>query len=118
MVWTRVGIAVSVLLVVVGGCIDLEVNAPDTLLPMGASFVVSGTAAVIDNDGSCLIWTGDNGVTYHLFQDSRLDNELFDRVTTPGTRSRLELARRTDLQVACQTRGVIVEVQDVLEVVE
>ena len=99
------------------GCIDLALNAPETLLPIGTAFVVKGTAAVIDNAGPCLIWEGENGITYHLFQDPRVENETFDRITTPGVTSRLEIAVRNDLEVICQV-GRIVEVQDVLEIVE
>jgi hypothetical protein len=101
----------------VSGCIDLALNAPETLLPVGTPFVVKGTAAVIDSGGPCLIWEAENGITYHLFQDPRVDNETFDRVTTPGVTSRLEIAIRNDLEVVCQV-GRIVEVQDVLEIVD
>ena len=104
-------------LVCMTGCIDLALNAPETLLPVGTPFVLKGTAAVIDNDGPCLIWEGENGVTYHLFQDPRVENETFDRVTTPGVTSRLEIAIRNDLEVVCQI-GRVAEVQDVLEIVE
>lgn len=110
---SRVLSAITVILLC--GC--LEINTPDTLIPTGGSFVLSGTAQVIDQDGPCLVWTGENGISYHLFQDAALENELFDQVTAPGTTSRLELAQRTDLDVACQV-GPIVEVLDVLEVVE
>jgi hypothetical protein len=79
--------------------------------------VVSGTATIIDNGGPCRAWVGDNGITYHLFQDPLLDNNLFDRIIEPGTVSRLVLAERSDLQLTCAT-GVKVEVQDVLEIVE
>ena len=103
--------------VYLAGCIDLALNAPDTLLPIGTAFVVKGTTAVIDNGGPCLDWNAENGVTYHLFQDPRVENETFDRVTTPGVTSRLEIAIRNDLEIVCQI-GPIVEVQDVLEIVD
>ena len=64
---------------------------------------------MIDQDGPCLVWLGDNGETFHLFQDPRIANDDFDRVTTPGVASRLELSVRTDLFVACEV-GTIVEV--------
>ena len=99
------------------GCIDLTIPGQNTLFVKGESFVLSGTAAVIDNDGPCLVWLGTNGITYHLFQGIDLDNEDFDRVTTPGVTSRLELATREDLEVSCQI-GTIVEVQGVLEIRE
>jgi hypothetical protein len=97
------------------GC-TVEVSLPNSLLPVGSSFVVKGTAAIVDSNGPCLAWIGQNGVTYHLFQDPSVDNETFDRITTPGVTSRLELRTRSDLEVSCQT-GVIVEVVDVLEIV-
>ena len=96
------------------GCIDLS---GATLLPVGTPFVVTGTATVIDTGEPCLVWLGDNGVTYHLFQDPLLQNESFDVITEPGTTSRLVVVTRTDLEVGCET-GTIVEVQEVLEIVE
>ncbi len=108
------GIAPLLLSFAVSGCIDI--NTPETLLPLGTPFVVRGTSAVIDNNGPCLVWLGENGVTYHLFQDIVLPNETFDQVITPGVTSRLELAIRTDLVVACQV-GTIAEVRDALEIV-
>ena len=107
------------LLLVIGatGCVTVDIPEEVSLLPMGSSFVVSGTAALIDHDGPCLVWVGDNGITYHLFQHPRVDNETFDRITTPGVTSRLEIATRDDIPLACQV-GTIVEVQDVLEIVE
>ena len=107
-------VACTLLLLSGAGCIDLSA---DSLLPVGTPFVVSGTAALVDSNGPCLVWLGENGITYHLFQDVRLPNETFDQITTPGVTSRLELAVRTDLQVACQV-GSTAEVQDVLEIVE
>ncbi|MBU0718763.1 MAG: hypothetical protein KJ749_10980 [Planctomycetes bacterium] len=99
------------------GCISVELPAELSLTAQGVSFVVSGTAAVVDSEGPCLVWMGENGRTYHLFQSPGLDNESFDRVTTPGVTSRLEIATRDDLEVACMI-GTVVEVQDVLEIVE
>jgi len=105
------------LLAAVSGCsIDFDV-LPDAFVTAGSPFVVRGTATVVDNEGPCLAWIGENGVTYHLFQDPRVDNETFDRVTTPGVTSRLQIAVRTDLMLACRI-GTIVEVRNVLEVVE
>lgn len=85
------------------------------LLPRGTPFVLRGTAAVVDSGGPCLIWRGENGQTYHLFQHPTLDNETFDQITIPGVTSRLVIATRTDLTLDCRT-GVIVEVQDVLDI--
>lgn len=103
-------------ILVVSGCV-LDVPRASDLLPVGTPFVVKGTAAVVDNNGPCLVWYGNNGVTYHLFQDPSVDNQAFDRVTTPGVTSRLELAVRTDLEVACRM-GTIAEVVDILEIEE
>jgi len=113
----RILLPTSVLLTVLafGGCIDLPEDL--TLLPTGTPFVVTGTAAIVDNEGPCPVWIAENGVTYHLFQDPLLENELFDSVTTPGTTSRLVVATRADLDVTCQI-GTIVQVQDVLEILE
>lgn len=102
-------------LVVSVGC--FTINAPDTLIPTGGPFVLSGTTEVIDVDGPCLVWRGDNGVIYHLFQQVNLEIDLFDQITTPGVTSRLELAERTDLDVSCRV-GPTVEVRDALEVIE
>ncbi|MCK4342078.1 MAG: hypothetical protein KAY37_10190 [Phycisphaerae bacterium] len=109
--------AFLVLVSLFAGCIDLTVPGEKTLFVKGEPFVLSGTAAVIDHNGPCLVWIGENGITYHLFQSTGLDIEDFDRVTTPGVTARLELATRQDLEVACQC-GTIVEVESVLEVME
>jgi len=99
------------------GCIDLSVPIAPTLFPTGTSFVVRGTMTVESRGGPCLVWVGENGVRYHLFQDPRVNNEDYDSVVSPGTTSRLVLATRDDLVVDCQV-GTIVEVQDILEIVE
>jgi hypothetical protein len=95
------------------GCIDL----PDTsqLLPVGTPFVVRGTMTVVERQGPCLVWIGENGVQYHLFQSPLLANEAFDRINTPGVISRLVVATRSDLVFGCQI-GTVVEVRDVLEI--
>jgi len=102
--------------VAAGSCGCISINAPDTLIPTGGPFVLTGTSEVIDRNGPCLVWQGDNGITYHLFQDPMLDSGLFDQVTTPGVTSRLELSVRTDLDVACRV-GPTAEVMDVLDVI-
>lgn len=99
------------------GCIQVNIPGEGTLFVTGESFVLKGTAAVVDENGPCLVWYGDNGQTYHLFQTIGVANEDFDRVTTPGVTSRLVLAKRTDLEVSCQV-GTIVEVEGVLEIVD
>lgn len=85
------------------------------VLPRGTPFVLRGTAAVVDDGGPCLIWRGDNGETYQLFQHPSLNNDSFDQVIEPGVTSRLVLVTRSDLTIDCEG-GVIVEVQDVLDV--
>jgi hypothetical protein len=105
-------VALGIGLMVIG-C-TLEIPGVDSLLP-ASSFVVKGTAAVDDQNGPCRIWYGENGFTYYLFQDPRVDNETFDRVITPGVTSRLELLIRADLEVTCQVDRKA-EVVDVLEI--
>jgi hypothetical protein len=102
------------------GLLGCTINAqllPETFISTGSPFVVKGTSVVLDNNGPCLAWIGDNGITYHLFQNPSVDNDTFDHITTPGVTSRLQIATRTDLQVACQL-GTIVEVISVLEVAD
>ncbi len=115
------------LLLVCAACAPLacvEIDSPElsvpidlTLLGGGSQFVIGGTAAIVDDGGPCPVWIGDNGISYHLFQDPILDNETFDRVIAPGTTSRLVLVIRGDLELACRF-GTIAEVQDVLEIVD
>ncbi|MGE3182167.1 MAG: hypothetical protein AB7N71_11085 [Phycisphaerae bacterium] len=101
----------------ISGCGDLSA-ATDSFFVRGEPFVISGTFAIVDNgNGPCPVWFGDNGATYHLFQAARVTNADFDAATTPGARSRLEIAPRNDLFLACEV-GTIVEVQRVLEVVD
>jgi hypothetical protein len=112
--------SLSLLLVLyaVGGCINVSLlGEGNSLFVTGESFILTGTATIQDNNGPQLVWIGENGFTYHLFQATQLDNDAFDRVTTPGTTSRLQLATRTDLQVVGQV-GTVVEVQRVLEIDE
>ena len=113
----RLGALAALMIPTVPACVDISFPVDVALLDSVSPFVVRGTATVVDHDGPCPAWIGDNGVTYHLFQDPQLDNELFDRVTEPGTVSRLVLAERSDLELACRF-GVLVEVQDVLEIIE
>ncbi len=89
---------------------------PENLVTTGTPFVIKGTAAVLDNNGPCLAWIGDNGIIYHLFQGPTVENAVFDHLNTPGVTSRLQIATRTDLQVSCQV-GTIAQVVSVLEVV-
>lgn len=113
----RSGQVLGLAVFLAAGCIDIEIPVSPTLFPTGTSFVVKGTMTVENQGGPCLVWVGENGVKYHLFQHPRVSNEDYDLVTTPGTTSRLVLASREDLEVDCQA-GSIVEVQDILEIVE
>ena len=111
----RQGLLVAGLILVIGtaGCI----NFPEELLlgSTGDPFILKGTAAVVENGGPCLVWIGDNGVAYHLFQGPAVENDAFDQATTPGVTSRLQIAVRTDIPISCQI-GTVVEVHDVLEI--
>lgn len=95
-----------------GACIQL----PDTtnLLPVGTPFVVRGTMTV-SNRGGCLLWQGENGVRYYLYQDPLLENGLFDQATRPGATARLVVSTRSDLPAGCEVDQVV-EVKEVLEV--
>ena len=97
------------------GCLDL--GATSDLLPVGTPFVIRGTMTLADQNGACLVWHGENGVSYYLYQDALLDNNSFDRITTPGATSRLVVATRSDLTAPC-TVDKIVQVQSVLEILE
>jgi hypothetical protein len=103
------------LLLVLIGCSSFEVPGNEQLFPRGAPFVVKGTAGLVFSNRPCPVWYGDNGVSYHLFQGQRVDNDEFDLVVTPGVRSRLEIAVRTDIFLDCQV-GVIAEVENILEI--
>jgi hypothetical protein len=90
---------------------------PDNFVSTGTSFVIKGTMTVQDNNGPCLVWMGDNGIAYHLFQTPSVENATFDHIMTPGVTSRLQIATRDDIPVACQV-GTVVEVLNVLEVLD
>jgi hypothetical protein len=98
------------------GCGALE-DLTQGVIVRGEPFIISGTSGVYEYEGGiCRVWYADNGASYHLFQGARVTNDEFDRVTTPGVRSRLEIAPRNDLYLKC-ARGQLVEVQLVLEIV-
>ncbi len=112
-------LAVACMTIVGGGaagCFDIVLPENVSLIDIGAPYVMRGSAVLLDDDGPCLAWLGDDGNTYHLIQVQTMENELFDELVTPGTRSRLVLATRDDLSVACQV-GNVAEVQNVLEVI-
>jgi hypothetical protein len=112
----RIGL-VAIYLLPMACTFNLDLGT-ETLFPTGTAFVLSGTADRVDTQvGGCLVWLGENGVTYHLFQNPRVDNGEFDLVTTPGVTSRLELSTRTDLVVDCQI-GTIAQVENILEIVQ
>lgn len=98
------------------GCAEIVLPENVSLINIGSPFVMKGSAVLLDDDGPCLAWLGDDGNTYHLIQVQTMENELFDQLIAPGTRSRLVLAKRSDLTVACQM-GIVAEVQNVLEVI-
>ena len=98
------------------GCAEIALPENVSLINIGSPFVMKGSAVLLDDDGPCLAWLGDDGNTYHLIQVQTMENELFDELIAPGTRSRLVLAKRNDLTVACQM-GIVAEVQNVLEVI-
>lgn len=98
------------------GCAEIVLPENVSLINIGSPFVMKGSAVLLDDDGPCLAWLGDDGNTYHLIQVQTMENELFDELIAPGTRSRLVLAKRNDLTVACQM-GIVAEVQNVLEVI-
>ena len=100
----------------VAGCAEIALPENVSLINIGSPFVMKGSAVLLDDDGPCLAWLGDDGNTYHLIQVQTMENELFDELIAPGTRSRLVLAKRNDLTVACQM-GIVAEVQNVLEVI-
>lgn len=112
----RILLPLLVLFGALGCTFNLDLGT-ESLFSEGAAFVVSGTAdtATVD-ERPCNVWLGENGVIYHLFQSPRVDNGDFDRITTPGVTSRLEIATRSDLEVDCQI-GTIVDVEDILEIV-
>jgi hypothetical protein len=112
----RMAVTLVSALTLAGCSVNLDV-LPEGLIATGSPFVVSGTSILLENQGPCPAWVADNGITYHLFQSSRVDNDLFDRITTAGVRSRLEIAVRTDLELTCRI-GPIVEVRNVLEIVD
>lgn len=89
-----------------------------SVLSSGSPFIVKGTFEARDvfGRGSCPVWVAETGILYHLFQDEAVSNADFDRITTPGVTSRLRIATRGDLVVACQI-GTSVVVQSVLEIV-
>lgn len=105
--------------VFIGATSCITVNLPEqiSLLPVETSFVLKGTSAIVEEEVPCLVWFGENGLIYHLFQSPRVDSATYDRVVTPGVTSRLEVARRNDLQMEC-AQGFILEVQNVLEIEE
>ena len=112
--------AVGLALVFPGtGCIYVSVPAEISLSSGSPTFVVSGVAQAIEDNGSCFVWAADDGTIFVLFQAPALKNTDFDRVITPGTRSRLSLTVRSDLgflDEPCYPGAVVVQVDKVLEI--
>lgn len=96
-----------------GSCIEVDIPSGESLFPE-ASFIVSGTMEVDSRGPECSLFRADTGLAYHLFQGPRLTNEEFDQLFEPGSRSRLEIQVRKDLELLCR-RGRSVEVIEVLE---
>ena len=94
-------------------CIDLNIPSGEGLFP-DASFIVSGTMELDPRGPECSIFHADNGFRYHLFQGPRLTNDEYDQLFEDGSRSRLEIQVRKDLDLACAV-GARVEVVEVLE---
>lgn len=93
----------------------IEIPAIEDIFVRGEPFVITGVSVLVEHNGPCAAWLGDNGITYHLFQGVNVVNSEFDRVMATGIRSRLVLATRSDLEIACQV-GRLVEVQAVFEI--
>ncbi len=111
------------LLLPMAGCggFDLSSLIPPFLGPSrsdttSSAFIAQGTYEARSQllGGTCLVWVEQSGVVYHLFQGQNVSNADFDRITTPGTTSRLQIFIRGDIPVGCE-QGNAVEVQQVLE---
>ncbi len=96
-------------------CINLNLPEEVSLLPFGTSFVVQGVARAHEPD-TCYLWDADIGQTLVLFQDADIPNVDFDLVKAAGTRSRLMVRVRDDLDPLCDDGDVVVEVEEVLEI--
>lgn len=98
----------------IAGC---SVQLP-SLFPFGDAFIAKGTFELrtAPGGGECPAWVDTNRTVYQLFQGADVSNADFDNITTPGVTSRLRLVKRDDLTVGCSV-GIIVEVQEVLEIV-
>jgi hypothetical protein len=107
-------VAVTIALFVPTCTIDI----PNPLVT-GTAFIVKGTYEVrpVFGRGDCPVWVAETGVLYHLFQGDAVSNADFDAVTTPGVASRLRIATRDDLTVACEL-GTTVVVQAVLQIIQ
>jgi hypothetical protein len=87
-------------------------------LATGTPFIVKGTSALRDvfGKGQCPVWVADTGILYHLFQGDNVNNADFDAVLVTGVTSRLRIAVREDLEVACKL-GEPVVVEEILQIV-
>ena len=103
------------LLIALPGCLDIQL--PEFSLLGEGPIVLQGRMSSTA-DSCCPVWEADIGLRFVLFQDSRIPNAAFDSVTTPGTRSRLELDARGDVGEPCSDGAQNAEVVSILEVVE
>lgn len=109
----RRGGMLGLFILLVSGCI----NFPTGLFPESNSFIGVGTyqehSAFLAN--TCPAWIDDYNVVYYLFQGPDVSSEDFDKITTLGVRSRLQLRPRTNLQTSCP-QGTVVEVEKVIDI--
>ena len=111
----RLLVIVAVLAGIIVPACTIQIPNP---LSTGSSFIVKGTFEVRQQFGygDCPVWVAETGILYHLFQGTGVANADFDQITTPGVTSRLRIATRSDLVVACQI-GTSVVVDEVLQIV-
>lgn len=106
--------AAAVLGVWTGGCIDFTNDTLQTALT--GPYVVAGVMEVDDEIRACSLFREDSGVTYILFQGTRMTNADYDSIFVDGARVRLEINRRSGLLTNCDG-GTIAEVQEVYELI-
>lgn len=111
----------AVLCISTSACIDLSGLVAgltgDTLeTALTGPYIVGGVMEVDAETRPCSLFREDSGVTYLLFQGTRMTNEDFDTLFQDGAWVRLEINRRNGLLTNCGG-GTIVEVQEVLELI-
>jgi len=105
---------VAALLALSASCIDVNIPSGEGLFP-AASFIVGGVMKLDRQRPLCSEFRGDNGVVYHLFQGPRLTNDEYDQLFEDGSRARLEIQVRGDLDLVGCGLGTNVEIVEVLE---